>query len=1709
MTFTGSWGGKVEGVSRTALLIGVGDNPGAEQCLRPLGTTVEADLRAMTAALRGSGYTVEALRDPTRNEITERITAVSNSAAADSTLLLYFTGHGVRIGDTDYLVPADGQTPASGGGTPGGWEQPHIRESLLDADISKYLAGCGADTVLWLIDACRSVEDARAAAFGSHITKGPPNAGFAVMTGCAPGERSGFTETGSFFSLALAQALGPLTEAGTVEQVYQATGRQTKHLARRARAEPQQVQIRYGSDREARTRSRTIARSRPLLEAWQDAVRTTALWKHVPDGDTEAVAHLQDGLAALAIDVARQVHHAQERLPDPWADDEFPVRLLRERLPVLLSAKTELSALEVTALIAGVLLHEAAWADRLSQAAELMPYLVRRSSDADDQRRHYEQIAEHHPQISEKLTGWYWWDTDPSDDRNAVMLWLVHRWIGERFATDEEAVPAVLADSFVAGLLGASRPAAGETLTGRAAQLSAALRTVSAGLVLGAPSDDQRTALPGRHVVPAVRKAPQRLRVRPLAALLRLAGLLALDARRLPEVLAEHLAVSDPVVPCEVITVLRDALWDPDQEGGAPSYLHLDAVCPHPAIHAALASVVEDADELGYSLRETAVRLPADEAVLLRGVPARLTDHRLRPEEQQGLDAYDVPLARFSLAQTEIRQLLMGEKLYDGNPALALRELYQNAMDACRYRDMRVRYLRGCGKEPRAWTGRIRIETGEDSHGRYVECVDNGVGMTVDQLKSTFTRAGRRFDQSRSFRREQAAWLRHDRSLRLYPNSRFGIGVFSYFMLADEMTIVTRPVGPDGRPAVKALRVEIPVSGSLFRVREDEERDGAVLPDGGTRVRLYLRDSHALKGGACLTSLRSLVLISEFELEVRGEDGREQNWPPACLRSGDGPNRIVTRSAVEALPGTLWWVEGDGAIVCDGIVADRKTFGYVLNLTGEHAGELSVNRNKLEGYDRRWAHQRIRLGAQALSAWPGLTLDWLRTMESRHPAIARILWREWQGQGVQVLADHGRTVNLDEVGWFRLDSGLDDRSGRSEERWLRTAVRPWRSAVLGHSYRAQQEAAPRSLEGHPIPRPGWSDIAARVRGDWRNAVVVAHKQGVTVADVLRATRGLRIAHLRLAGPAVHSGGDLNWKPDFTDRKIMTGLLGAEHVHLSSPSGRVRGHSEQGSSAEIHYQHPPQDLSGIVRASAKFGNSLGELATVCAKYAPFLSESLAAVPDHHRDHVCTDDELRLLYLQEDAITWSPATSPWDIRAVAGATHRSPRDVLRRVAEFGWLRPVPDQELVDRWAAAPDDLFPVLRRYVVVGSDGLPVLPWAATLDLSAEWEISVRKAERILAKAAKALGLVHRRRYAEGAAGRGVFLSPETGSLAGWLHGQGIRLEDGVALRDLAYVRPHDMSHEELSWYADELREADVELPDAASLLEAWDGLPTPSRYAFSGTDPSWDGADYPVPATSAVLFTASQQLRQKLSFLWKTAHREAQHLKLGPELVAPELPKELKKFRPTWDETVALVDLGPDDDSDGEWFESPRWKPLTPQRLVTYACERHQGARTAYRALAPLRAIGALVPELSAEAVAALPDDVPGAHDALAVDPAHRVSAPGSPLVPLDLVSIAGRLGESMRDTWRRITPYLGLEETAPSVTVVLDAVPHWQDLAILSEGFDGRLPALAGPVSRERVVLAARAVEETPEWVRDRMELYAEMFGLRLAPVTGKEEGA
>nr|WP_305124700.1 caspase family protein [Streptomyces sp. ODS05-4] len=1659
---------------RRALLIGVGHAPAAEGVLEPLDEPVAADLHNFSTALRSSGYQVETLVDPARNEITQRLYELSEAMPPDGTLLLHFTGHGVRIDSTDYLLPADARAPRDEGGD---WDLPYIRDSLLPADISPYLSACRAHTVIWLIDACRNdvAEDVDPEhVFGSKIDYGRPSGQYAVLTGCGPGERSGYGPAGSHFTSALAHAFGDMTPARTLDEVYEAVKTRTGDIARQA-GNRQTPAARYGLDLEPQTRATVVCEGRRLLESWQEAVATSPVWDRVPAEQAEAAGRLRERLAPVVEEAARVVHLAQQRVPDPWADDDFPVRLLRDRLPLLLSKEAWLTAVEAAALVVSPFLHETAWARRLSEAADIDPSDTG-ALDGDERRRLFEQVVQHHREVADRMSERH---GRTADERYGVRLWLVHRWIAERFVTDDVPVTASEAVGPATALL------SGETnASGRAAELAGDLAALAAALTLGAPPAGEEPVPPVRYPLDGC--GHQSLRLRPLAVLLRLAAVLALDVRTLPEVVAEHLAVSDRVLPQDVINVAREAVWD--AEDGA---LHLDAVCSHMALHAALLTVAEEADERAAALGAHVAGLPAGEASLLAGAPARVTARRLRPATSTEGKAYQLPLLRFQLAQTEVRRLLMGEQLYGGRPELALRELYQNALDACRYRAMRWRYLRGRGGHPSDWSGAIAFTHGEDERGRYVECVDNGVGMDVEQLKSTFTRAGRRFEDSRSFRHEQAAWLRHDRELRLYPNSRFGIGVFSYFMLAEEMTVVTRPVAPDGSVARQALRVDIASSGSLFRIREVRGVD-AVLPEGGTRVRLYLRDTPALRALSCVAVLREHVLVSEYALTVRDALGDPRTWAAGRLQVPDGAGADWS---VEAVPGVLWWVDGEGAIVCDGIRTDHTPFGYVLNLTGAHAGRLSVDRQTLHSYDRRWAGERWREGAPALEGWPGLRLDWLWELEEKQLDTAARLWPELHGKGLRVGWRRRRTRpdqvegveerwELDTVGCFRVDEALFESARNpivSEERWSR--ARAWRQAALWQApapppLRSSGAPRPASLAGYAVPAPGWSKTLTETHADWRTVVEDAFEQDRTVEATLRTARALRVLDPELSPPPVFAGGGLEWHPDAQDAQIMAALLGRRREVES-----IGGH-----------QYAEDDLRGIVRVSYESQIPLGRLLKAAARYQPFLAAPVPVPPPRHRDYVCVQEDWDALFSRRPS--GRPVQEPWEIAANARLCGRDPEALRQRLVDFEWFGWVaPTAESVDRWNRVPDDVRPALKTSLLDGDAGPPRLTWHAATQLALRQGTDPYTAEKEVIRWADQLGMAYTAVF-HLEAGRRLAYDEQTLRLLDVLAQRRHQLDRGIDLHSLVAARYPILSWDDVATAIDRLGAAGFDVPATASpLLRAQRTMSLAARTIFSDGQANLANPRPGLPTIEG-LCGAAITLRSPLGEVWSTARAEA--VRLGIEV--PPLPAHLSDLRPDSQQGAALF---------LDWGHARRpgiaeWSPLTAARLARYARARGTAPRHAFELLAPLRELGALIPGLTEEQLAALPDAEPEAWDESAVGPEYRVSDSGTALVPLDLVSVAARLGEPVATTWRRIEPYLPFEAVPPKLpdreaAAAADVLPLWQDLIILSREGDGMLPALEGEVTEAELAFAADAVGEDKEWVRGRLELYAALFGLRL----------
>jgi hypothetical protein len=102
-----------------------------------------------------------------------------------------------------------------------------------------------------------------------------------------------------------------------------------------------------------------------------------------------------------------------------------------------------------------------------------------------------------------------------------------------------------------------------------------------------------------------------------------------------------------------------------------------------------------------------------------------------------------------------------------------------------------------------------------------------------------FAYAGQRFVDSHEFHIDQARW--DVANIKFYPNSRFGVGVLSYFMLAEELDIVSRRWAPLSDIPLGSVHARIIGSGSLFRLESAIDLT-RLTDDYGTSVRLYFRE---------------------------------------------------------------------------------------------------------------------------------------------------------------------------------------------------------------------------------------------------------------------------------------------------------------------------------------------------------------------------------------------------------------------------------------------------------------------------------------------------------------------------------------------------------------------------------------------------------------------------------------------------------------------------------------------------------------------------------------------------------------------------------------------------------------------------------------------------------------------------------------------------
>jgi hypothetical protein len=201
---------------------------------------------------------------------------------------------------------------------------------------------------------------------------------------------------------------------------------------------------------------------------------------------------------------------------------------------------------------------------------------------------------------------------------------------------------------------------------------------------------------------------------------------------------------------------------------------------------------------------------------------------------------------KFTLDQDKILKLLTGHTLYNDS-RVAIREVLQNALDAVRFRKHEF------PEEPMG-----KIEVVWDSRGRKLIVRDNGTGMTQETIEKFLLNVGSSFYQSEAILQRHPAFS---------AISRFGIGVLSTFMIADEVQILT--VHPDDE---FARRLTLPSVVKSYLIKKLPKSDPALCPIGshGTEVTLQVRRSAELANVEALA--RYWLVLPLCEVTCKTDD---------------------------------------------------------------------------------------------------------------------------------------------------------------------------------------------------------------------------------------------------------------------------------------------------------------------------------------------------------------------------------------------------------------------------------------------------------------------------------------------------------------------------------------------------------------------------------------------------------------------------------------------------------------------------------------------------------------------------------------------------------------------------------------------------------------------------------------------------------------------
>jgi hypothetical protein len=237
---------------------------------------------------------------------------------------------------------------------------------------------------------------------------------------------------------------------------------------------------------------------------------------------------------------------------------------------------------------------------------------------------------------------------------------------------------------------------------------------------------------------------------------------------------------------------------------------------------------------------------------------------RLRSDRcSRNLDIISVDFERLGirLKKENIINLIASDSTWKNDPAAPIRELFQNSVEACRYRKHNT-------PESKHYEPNITLTL--DRKELQLTIQDNGCGMSKNIILNSFLTVGNSRSNSPTYR-----------SHNYYSLARFGIGFWSVFTIASIAKIETSPF------EIQAIEDDIntKVNGTQFEVTLDELVDYTVFYPikrcPGTSISLTLKKDADID--KMIGSLSTILICSEIPIKIIIVDDAEfevQSKPP-------------------------------------------------------------------------------------------------------------------------------------------------------------------------------------------------------------------------------------------------------------------------------------------------------------------------------------------------------------------------------------------------------------------------------------------------------------------------------------------------------------------------------------------------------------------------------------------------------------------------------------------------------------------------------------------------------------------------------------------------------------------------------------------------------------------------------------------------------------